>query len=805
MAQGADEVAGPLVRRLILLAIQSCVPVWLALVSVASAAPYPHIEPVHVVRLALRTGPDGEHQVPLPDSLHSQGGEAVHARYVFEVTLGASPRAIALYLPGAMSPMRLSLNGQVLTDGLRSPLPPRPRGRQQLRLIEVPDAWWRAGRNTVEIDVAGRSSTSLSALWVGPAPELHAMHERAVRLQVDLPALAAAVIGTIAVAALLLWGRRRSESLFAWFGIGALLWALHTGWTLSPLPLLPSPHQAVWWTAMYGFFVAPMVVFCVRLAGWRMTRFVRMLCVSALSGPVLLYAANAAGLRAEAEEYWRLGCIAAAAVGVSAVARYAFSRRDSIGLLLLATGVTSLVFALHDWFGARDPADNNPPQLTPLAGLLFAVLMAWVLIDRFVQSADALERLNQELGARVTEGRRELTHALEEMRAAREEAEMAKDEADAANRENASILAVASHDLRQPIHALGLYVGTLAAEPLTEPQRDLVQRIEAALSALDGMFNTLLDITIVDDERVPLEVVAFPLQPLLRRLAEEYAPLAFEKDLRMVCLDASHAEGWFARSDPLRIELLLRNLLANAVKYTQRGGVIVRCRLQRGDDPSWRVEIWDSGVGIAVADQERVFQKYFQVGNPTHDRHKGRGLGLANARQVAKRLGHRIELDSRLGHGTRLRLLVPATTQRPPTALAPVVNLSLAGLRVAVIEDDRIVREAMCALLRRWGCEVRAADSADGILSEASPAAQAIIADYQLGDGRNGVDAIETLRKAWGVAVPALMVSGETVRPGDERARGIPAKDWLLKPVQPAPLQSWLAVHASAREPGEKP
>ena len=220
----------------------------------------------------------------------------------------------------------------------------------------------------------------------------------------------------------------------------------------------------------------------------------------------------------------------------------------------------------------------------------------------------------------------------------------------------------------------------------------------------------MLDITIVDDERVPLEVVAFPLQPLLRRLAEEYAPLAFEKNLRMVCLDDSRAEGWFARSDPLRI-VLLRNLLANAVKYTLRGGVIVRCRLQRGDHPSWRVEIWDSGVGIAVADQERVFQKYFQVGNPTRDRRKGRGLGLANARQVAKRLGHRIELDSRLGHGTRLRLFVPATTQHPPTALAPVVTPSLAGLRVAVIEDDRSVREAMCALLRRWGCEVRAADS----------------------------------------------------------------------------------------------
>ena len=182
---------------------------------------------------------------------------------------------------------------------------------------------------------------------------------------------------------------------------GALLWALHSAWTVLPVPLLGGVHLPVWWTSLYAAFVVFLVVFCVRLAGWRWPWFERALWLLVLAAPAALYAGAAVERLPEVAEAWRLACIAAVGVGVVAVSVYAWRRRDTASVLLVASGAVSLAFGLRDWEVAHRGVDNNPVFLTPYAALSFIALVAWMLIDGFVHAADALERANAALEERV--------------------------------------------------------------------------------------------------------------------------------------------------------------------------------------------------------------------------------------------------------------------------------------------------------------------------------------------------------------------------------------------------------------------
>jgi len=252
---------------------------------------------------------------------------------------------------------------------------------------------------------------------------------------------------------------------------------VRTVWSILPVPLLSDLHRGVWWTTLYGFFVVMLVIFYMRFSGWQQPRFERALVFAALCAPLLLYPASALGAFDRAQELWLLGCIATVLLALVAVGGYVWTHRNINRLLLVLTGAVSMGFGVHDWMLNHEGRDNNPVYLVPYAGLLFVVLVAWMLIDRFVAVSRDMESMNLQLEQRVAAKSAELTQALQSMRSALGHAE-------AANRSKTAFLAAASHALRQPIHALGLYMEALGDEPLPSAARELVQRMKASLQAM---------------------------------------------------------------------------------------------------------------------------------------------------------------------------------------------------------------------------------------------------------------------------------------------------------------------------------
>jgi signal transduction histidine kinase/CheY-like chemotaxis protein len=749
--------------------------------------------PVGVVLLqqAKRSMSDGAPTtVALPDQVEAPlDARAVEATYraAFESRAGLADQA--LYLSGAQGHLRLRLNGRTLVDRLADPqVVQTPRGIELLRLVDLPPDWLRDGPNEVEITLRGRKDVSLSRIQVGPQQALRRAHDRKALAFVYGPALVAAVMICLGLSVLLIWVRRPMESMYAWFGVAAVIWGLHTAWSVSPRTFLGPRHFSVWWDTVYYLLVVIITIFCVRFAGYRLRRGARWLLASVLLVPLSLYATQGQAIHGPMHEWIRLVMVGIACAGLVAVAHKVWSGRSVDHMLLLAAAVIATGLGLRDWLVFRYSDDNLPVQLTPFAGLPFVVLVAWILIDRFVRAAESLEVLNHDLEARVRHKSKELVQALEHMRSARDLAEKA-------DRGKTGFLAAASHDLRQPIHALGLYMGALRHRPLEAPAREIVDRMQLSVAALDSLLDALLDMSRIDAGALVPQPRAFDLAGLLHRLADEFAPEAEERGLRLSARvgGSPPATAW---SDPILVERVLRNLMGNAVKYTRSGGVLVTCRPRgRGRSAIWRVEVWDTGPGIAPHEQERVFDEFYQAGNAERDRLGGLGLGLAIVRRLALLLELPLTLHSRPDRGSRFVLDLPAT--RAPIQLAPPTEPDLPlldGAAVAVIEDDVEVRGAMRTLLTDWGCRVFDGADAEDVVRQARAAGctpAAVVADLRLRGGRDGLSEVSRLRVAWGSELPALIVSGDSA-PERVRLMQVSGLPWLAKPVAAARLRSWL-------------
>lgn len=360
----------------------------------------------------------------------------------------------------------------------------------------------------------------------------------------------------------------------------------------------------------------------------------------------------------------------------------------------------------------------------------------------------------------------------------------------AANLAKSRFLAAASHDLRQPMHALGLFVAQLHSRVADPQTRHIAAQAEVAVEALQELFDAILDVSRLDTGAVTPHATAFELNGLLERLAAGFAPAASQKGLSLRVVPTQFA----VRADIVLLERILINLLSNAVRYTERGGIVVCCRPRAG---RVRIEVWDSGIGIAPAQHQAVFQEFFQVGNPERDQRRGLGLGLAIAARLAQLLDSRIELASRPNKGSVFafeltRVEVPAKPAFEPE-LSPVYE-SLQGASILVVDDDSLVQEAMRALLVHWGCTVTLAASGDAAvaaLAQCERVPDAILCDYRLSASETGIDTIRRLRDVCGWQIPASLVSGDTA---PERLRE--ARQWgltlLHKPVRPAKLRALL-------------
>jgi signal transduction histidine kinase/CheY-like chemotaxis protein len=358
--------------------------------------------------------------------------------------------------------------------------------------------------------------------------------------------------------------------------------------------------------------------------------------------------------------------------------------------------------------------------------------------------------------------------------------------AEEANLAKSRFLAAASHDLRQPIHAQGLFLEVLARSPLNDNQRTVLASARAASEASAGMLHTLLDFSRIEAGVIEPQIETFALQPLLAKLESELAPQANAKGLVYRTRDS----GLALHSDRGLLELIVRNLITNAVRYTEQGGVLVACRRRDGHAV---LEVWDSGIGIAPEQQEEVFREFHQLGNPERDRQKGLGLGLSIARGLAQLLGHELTVASRPGRGSVFRLAVPLAAMPAladtPSILAMDEPMRRAlPLRALVIDDDAIVRVSMQQLLAGWGCDCQVADGIETALTLARTwRPDMIISDYRLREQRTGAEAIAMLRAQAGAAIPALLITGDTApaRLREARASGVPL---LHKPTPPEQL-----------------
>lgn len=366
-----------------------------------------------------------------------------------------------------------------------------------------------------------------------------------------------------------------------------------------------------------------------------------------------------------------------------------------------------------------------------------------------------------------------------------------KNLAEQAFQEKSQFIAAASHDLRQPIHAQGLLLAELDNYVDHSRGRRVLGGLESSLNSMRQLLDAILDISKLDAGVIKPSRKSFAMQALLEELENEFNA---EFEDQGIHLRVRPCEYW-VNSDRVLLGQILRNLMANACRYTQSGGVLLACR-KRG--ASLSIEVWDTGIGIAAEQRENIFHDFLQLENPERDREKGLGLGLAIVKRTAKLLQHPLLVHSRPDKGTVFSITAPRVSARQTTATTRSVDelehFDFSGIRVIVIDDDAAVREAMHGALSSWECdavEFESVQQAIPWIAEHGYTADIIISDYRLRGEHTGSEAIRELRRAYNKESPAILITGDTAV---ERLRdvGQHASQVLFKPVRPATLRAAL-------------
>ncbi|HEY3657550.1 MAG TPA: ATP-binding protein [Steroidobacteraceae bacterium] len=358
-----------------------------------------------------------------------------------------------------------------------------------------------------------------------------------------------------------------------------------------------------------------------------------------------------------------------------------------------------------------------------------------------------------------------------------------------ANLAKSRFLAVASHDLRQPLHALGLFVAQLRSPMSPAEFSRIIDRVNASIAAMNELFNALLDISKLDAGVLTPNFTDIPIAEMLARVESTFAGPAREKNLSLRIVPSNAC----VRSDFILLEQILFNLVSNAVRYTARGGVVVGCRKRAGQ---LRIEVWDTGPGIAEDQRQNIFGEFYRLGDSVRDQRAGLGLGLAIVERLCRLLDQPIDLTSTVGKGSRFSVAAPIIpprkiiADRPPSTQI-VLDYSRDKL-VIVIDDDPPAMEAMAGLLRSWGCCVITGHTGAAALNEVAEHDQPpdlIISDFRLSNGQTGIEAIERMRSEMGIPIPAFLISGDTHSELLQSARAS-GYHLLHKPVDPMTLRA---------------
>ena len=408
---------------------------------------------------------------------------------------------------------------------------------------------------------------------------------------------------------------------------------------------------------------------------------------------------------------------------------------------------------------------------------LFLVAVYYALTCMQAHTADQATR--RSIGLKLENER-----LVTQLRAESQRALAAQEAAEQADRDKSRFLAAASHDLRQPLHAMGLFLESLQRSPLNDHQRTVLGHAHTASSAAAEMLTTLLDYSRLEAGVVKVRAEAFAVQPLLTALEQEFGVQADTAGLVYRTRETSAA----AYADRSLVGLVMHNFISNALRYTARGGVLIACRT-RGKRLA--LEVWDTGQGIPQHQWEHIFKEFHQLGNPERDRRKGLGLGLAIVQRLAREMKTSVQVLSQPGRGSVFRLWLDRWQGALEDDTAPAPDARrLVGLKVLAIDDDEAVRMGMQSLLQSWGCLcITAESSAQALeyLDDLTP--DIIITDFRLRHEETGKQVLQALRAYMGTQVPAIIMTGDT---SPQRLRDAQSTSALLlhKPVSTSQLRT---------------
>lgn len=400
----------------------------------------------------------------------------------------------------------------------------------------------------------------------------------------------------------------------------------------------------------------------------------------------------------------------------------------------------------------------------------------------FNRMTERLQDSYSQLEAKVAERTAQLSDARDVLAARADQLTQLKDEAERANAAKTRFLAAASHDLRQPMHSISLLLGVLQSRLASPEHLALADKIQSSVATMENLFGNLLDISKLDAGTVQAHVEDVDLAWLLHGLEQVWGPQAAEKGLTLKMRPCPVV----VKGDAALLARIAGNLVANAIRYTREGGVLVACR-RRGD--TVELQVWDSGPGIEPRYREAIFEEFFRIEAPGTGQEKGLGLGLSIVQRCAHILGYSLSVDSRVGKGSVFRVVMPLAgtagrSARPSPRLASDPQ-ALAGRFIVVVDDEAMNAQALVDALLNLHCHVVAAPSCDDAMAQLQQHLRVpdlIVTDYQLGAGRDGFEVIERLRQHYDEDIPALVVTANTEASLQPRAQACGAR-LLHKPI----------------------
>jgi signal transduction histidine kinase/CheY-like chemotaxis protein len=724
--------------------------------------------------------------VTLPDDWRAEGlPTPAPACYRFELSLSSKPsQAWALRLDRLPANHRVRVNGVVVNTRHMGGETSTSMGTLPY-LFEIPDTLMQAGLNRIEIDtrMGWFRKPGISPLEAGPLADMREPFDRWYWWTQDIPRFINLAAAGMAVFLLLAWRIRQKDILFQAFGALMLIISLRN--TAYFMEISHWPNQVVDWLFFTAQCLATyhLAIFGLNYAGKDAKSVMWPLRLIGFGMPLVALAGFWLGQLQPLRMVAFPMMLVCGVWVVFLVVQRAIKAPWQEAIPMTLGPLLTMVAMGHDYLFLTPLLPTTAIQWSPYAAPLTFMGYAYTLMRQAVQHMNMAEQLNVTLEERV----KERTLALE-----------------AANRSKTRFLAAASHDLRQPTAAIGLLVSLLRQQNgHGGDSREIVNMLDEAVASMESLLVGLLDISRLDAGAVQPQFQSVALHDLFQAVKVHEQSAAEAKGLRLSFRLPSGPEGQklMVTTDPLLVHSVLRNLLSNAIRYTPKGGVLVVAR--RKGKRRVRIQVWDTGIGIAPDQIERIFEEFYQVGNAARDRSRGIGLGLAIVRRTAGVLGEQVTVRSRLGKGSVFSFELPvhvAAAQRP--VLLRSAQQALLGCTLWLVEDDVLLRRTMTELLQSWGAQVRAWSDGEALLGDMNlragldardAAPDILLTDYRL-PGMDGLALCQLVAAHWGVLgkdVRTLIISGDT-DPGEISRLAHSGVNLLSKPFRSERLQERL-------------